>query len=48
MSYTYETQKRKICSHGYKFVCKYNDKLKKKSQDLQRRKCFFQIGRGNS
>lgn len=29
MIYTCETQKLKICSHEYRFVCKYDDKYTK-------------------
>ena len=29
MNYICETQKLKICSHEYRFVCKYDDKYTK-------------------
>ena len=47
-SYSYETQKHKICRYGYKVVCKYDDKYTKRVKICKGENASFKFYWDNS
>ena len=47
-SYTYETQKHKMCRYGYKVVCKYDDKYTKRVKICRGENASFKFYWDNS